>query len=213
MTRTEPSWVFNLANGQALPKHREVNPSQFDIPHGHQSLFPVRVSDKVLYLSFIDQPTPTYFLCPDRGPAQQLDTQKTERQLLAGLLCNLSGRINAITIFGRIMKFPEYLHEPAIDYLAGHKELLARIYQGNLHEALKSLNQSLGAITQRAMIVAKIASELVKAAPADRQKIISNYRRDYPEAWLEQARSRATAIEEEQHQSASEADPEFKFEF
>lgn len=213
MKNPASTWSFPFEKGSALPKDREMHPVDFDIPHGHQSLFPVVEESRHWYLSVRLQDTATYFLSPRSGNPIELDTAAAEKQLLAGLLNNLPPRVNSITLFGRIMALPEYLHGPAIDYLEHRRVDSIHESQAELISALRSLNQTMGATVQRGMSVSKMAREVAQAAPGERHRLLKSYRKDHPEHWIEDARKAAESMIERAQKKLRENPPDSDFDF
>ncbi|MFU2936819.1 hypothetical protein ACM7NO_26040 [Pseudomonas aeruginosa] len=213
MKNPASTWSFPFEKGNALPKDREMHPVDFDIPHGHQSLFPVVEESRHWYLSVRLQDTATYFLSPRSGNPIELDTAAAEKQLLAGLLNNLPPRVNSITLFGRIMALPEYLHGPAIDYLEHRRVDSIHESQAELISALRSLNQTMGATVQRGMSVSKMAREVAQAAPGERHRLLKSYRKEHPEHWIEDARKAAESMIERAKKKLRENPPDSDFDF
>ncbi|HFH3083632.1 TPA: hypothetical protein ACGJRU_003037 [Pseudomonas aeruginosa] len=213
MKNPASTWSFPFEKGNALPKDRDMHPVDFEIPHGHQSLFPVVEESRHWYLSVRLQDAATYFLSPRAGSPVELDTAAAEKQLLAGLLNNLPPRVNSITLFGRIMALPEYLHAPAIDYLEHRRVDSIHESQGELISALRSLNQSMGAPVQRGMSVSKMAREVAQAAPGERHRLLKSYRKEHPEHWIEDARKAAEGMIERAQKKLRENPPDSDFDF
>lgn len=213
MKNPASTWSFPFEKGNALPKDRDMHPVDFEIPHGHQSLFPVVEESRHWYLSVRVQDATAYFLSPRAGTPIELDTEAAEKQLLAGLLNSLPPRVNSITLFSRIMVLPEYLHAPAIDYLAHRRVDSIHESQADLISALRSLNLSMGATVQRGMSISKMAREVAQAAPGERHRLLKSYRKEHPEHWIEDARKAAEGMIERAQKKLRENPPDSDFDF
>lgn len=215
MKNPASTWSFPFEMGTAQPKDRDMHPVDFDIPHGHQSLFPVVDSSapRHWYLSLHLQDKPAYWLSPRAGTPVEIDAAAAEKQLLAGLLNNLPPRVNSITLFGRIMALPEYLHAPAIDYLEHRRIESIHESQAELISALRSLNQTMGAPVQRGMSVSKMAREVAQAAAGERPRLLKAYRKEHPEHWIEDAKKAAEGMIERAQKRLRENPPDSDFDF
>ena len=207
------TWSFPFEHGTALPKDRGIHPSEFDIPHGHQSLYPVVDAGRQLYLSITQQGEPEYFLSPRSGSPVHLDRDRSEKQLLAGLLEGLPPRINSITFFSRVMALPEYLHEAAISSLEHRRIDTIHESTADLVTALRSMNSTMGAAVQRAMSISKMAREVSLAPAEERVRLWKGFRKDYSEAWIEDARPVAERMIQRTAQKLREASPTAEYEF
>lgn len=207
------TWSFPFEHGTALPKDRDIHPSEFDIPHGHQSLYPVVDAGRQLYLSITLQGEPQYFLSPRSGSPVNLDRERSEKQLLAGLLEGLPPRINSITFFSRVMALPEYLHEAAISSLEHRRIDTIHESTADLVTALRSMNSTMGAAVQRAMSISKMAREVSLAPAEERVRLWKGFRKEHSEAWIEDARPVAERMIQRAAQKLHETPPTAEYEF
>lgn len=207
------TWSFPFEHGIALPKDRDINPSEFDIPPGHQSLYPVVITGRHLYLSIPLQGEPEYFLSPRSGSPVRLDRERSEKQLIAGLLEALPQRINAITFFSRIMALPEYLHETAISSLEHRRIDTIHESTADLVTALRSMNSTMGAAVQRAMCISKMAREVSLAPAEERVRLWKGFRKDHSEAWIEDARPVADRMIQRAAEKMRDTPPATEYDF
>jgi hypothetical protein len=186
--KNQATWAFPLDRGTAMPRDRECMPGDFDIPHGTTSMYPVQRGSQQFYLSYDERNGGRYMLSPYSGDSFELDKGTTEKQLLQGLLVQLPARTSSHTLFNRIMLLPEHLHEAAIEFVAHRR--LDSIYenQEDLLASLRGMNLCIGAKTQRGISVNSMVRELSQAPLESRPKMLKNFRKQYPEPWIEDAR-------------------------
>jgi hypothetical protein len=200
-------WSFPLDRGAAIPKDREHFPDAFNIPHRHTSLFPIKVGEQMHYLSFeIGKTGLNYYSCPRVGDPRQLDIERTEKELLEGLLLALPGRVNAQTLFARIQTLPQHLHLQAIDHLAGKHFTGIYLAPGDLKRSLLGMNDSMGYHVQRELSISQMAHELNSLPAEARPKATLAMRKKFPEPWV--ADAQAVAIKSKM--KASSKTPESK---
>lgn len=191
------SWQFSLDGGIAYPKDRDEHPDSYDIPPGSITLYPVRKGSHMLYLSYqVKGETVSYWLSSRAGGAHksaQLNTEDVDAALISGLTAHLPGRINAVTIFNRLMAIPDHLHLRAIDYIATQK--INGVYDSSseLKTALLSMLKTLGPATHRSIAVAQMTRELRNTPVARHGSISADYRKRFPEPWVEEAKKKALA--------------------
>lgn len=186
-------WQFPLAGGMAQPKDRDEHPDSFLIPSGSTTLYPVIRGASTHYFSFrtVEDSTVKYHLSPRAGSQHksvELDAASIEAELLEGLSSHLPGRVNAMTLFTRIMSLPEHLHKEAIEHLCRQKMNGTYVDPADLRNALSSMHSTMGPGVVKSMAVHQMAFEMLRTNYDRRPALTADYRKRYPEPWVEEAK-------------------------
>ncbi len=211
------TWQFPLMGGMALPKDRDEHPDSFVIPNGSTTLYPVRRGASMLYFSYRTQGEETqYHLCPRAGGAQKpvlLDTEEAERDLISGVTSHLPGRVNAMTLFSRIMALPEHLHTRAIEHIGQSKPMGSYMDVEDLQNALCSMLRTMGPQQVKSMSVNQMVFEITRTPYERRPALTSDYRKRFPEAWVEEAKLKALEAKPKPRVQPRTVETEFNFGF
>lgn len=211
------TWQFPLSGGMALPKDREEHPDAFAIPAGSTTLYPVRRGASMHYFSYrMSGDEVKYNLSPRSGSAQnsiQVSTPDTERELIEGLLSHLPGRANAVTLFTRVMALPEHLHNRAIEHIAQQKPTGSYSDAEGLRDALNSMMRTMGPQAIKTLAVGQMVFEISRTSHERRPRLTADYRKRYPEAWIDEAKLKVLGAKPKPIQQTRTVETEFNFGF
>lgn len=211
------TWQFPLMGGMALPKDRDEHPDGFVIPAGSTTLYPVRRGANIHYFSYrTDGDEVKYHLSPRAGgphKSAQVDAAEVERNLIEGLMSHLPGRVNAMTLFTRVMTLPEHLHARAIDYIAQQNPVGSYANGEDLRSALSSMLKTMGPQTVKSLAVGQMVFEISRTSHERRPALTADYRKRYPEAWVEEAKKKALETKPTPRPQSQRVETEFNFGF